>query len=117
MRLLSIDLSTTERGPRLTLAGDLDFHTAPEARDALRLLTLEQGGHLVLDLGGLAFFDSSGVTTLVHAYQLAIAASATLELAHIPPRIAQILRTVGLYDLLNASGPTAAAAPAEEPPA
>lgn len=99
----------------LTLTGDLDFHTAPEARETLQLLTLAQGGHLVLDLGDLDFFDSSGVSTLVHAYQLATKASATLELARIPPKIAQILRMVGLYYLLNASGPAAPVTRTEEP--
>ncbi|WP_190276781.1 STAS domain-containing protein [Catenulispora acidiphila] len=111
---MRIDLSITERGPRLTLAGELDFHTAPEAREALRLLTLKQGGYLVLDLGDVAFFDSSGVATLVHAYRLATQAGATLELVRIPPKIARVLRMVGVYDLLNASGPTAVTAPADE---
>lgn len=100
----------------LTLAGHLDFHTAHEARETLQLLILTRGGHLVLDLGGLDFFDSSGVSVLVHAYQLATEASATLELVRIPLKIAQILRMVGLYDLLNASGPTVPVARVEEPP-
>lgn len=116
MRLLKIDSSSTDRGPKLNLAGDLDFHTAPEAREALRLLTPAKDGYLILDLGDLDFFDSSGVTTLVHAYQLATEAGATLELTRIPPRIAQILIVVGLYDLLTGSGPTTATTLAEEPP-
>ena len=117
MRLLKIDVTRTERGPKVHLAGDLDFHTAPEAREALRLLKPPKDGYLILDLGDLDFFDSSGVTTLVHAYQLAGEAGATLELARVPPQIAQVLMVVGLYDLLTGAGPGKGTARAEEPPA
>lgn len=48
----------------VTVAGELDLATAPELRDHLAAV-LNQCEHLVLDLTGVTFVDSSGLQSLV----------------------------------------------------
>lgn len=64
---------------RLALLGDLDVATAGWLRG--RLEPLEAGGaHIVLDLRGLSFLDSVGVTELLRAHVRATHNGHRLEL-------------------------------------
>ncbi|MBF4135794.1 MULTISPECIES: STAS domain-containing protein [Streptomyces] len=86
----------TPAGPVLELIGELDHHTAPEARAVLAGLTPSTGQQLVLDLGDLAFCDSTGLTVLITARNHALAANATVVLAAVPAHLSRIFRIVGL---------------------
>jgi anti-sigma B factor antagonist len=62
--VLEIEGPVRERGvTALLLRGELDLATAAELERAVRATGL--GGHLVLDLRGLAFVDSTGLATMV----------------------------------------------------
>ena len=53
-----------------SLAGDVDLESSPRARELL--LGLVRGGRDVLvDLSGVGYIDSSGVASLIEAFQLA----------------------------------------------
>ncbi|MFD5110535.1 STAS domain-containing protein [Streptomyces cinereoruber] len=93
---LTLHTRTTPAGPVLELTGELDHHTAPEVRAALPGLTPSTGQQLVLDLGGLTFCDSTGITVLIAARNHALAANATVVLAAVPGHLERILRIVGL---------------------
>ena len=55
-------------GPCLiTVSGELDYHTGPQLRAYLDDAPCESG--LVLDLSGITYCDSTGVSVLVHAYR------------------------------------------------
>ncbi|MCS0605045.1 STAS domain-containing protein [Streptomyces sp. LP11] len=103
---LTLRTRTTAAGAVMELAGDLDHHTAPEVRDALPGLSLRPGGQLVLDLAGITFCDSSGITVLIAARNHAMAADAAMALAAVPERVARIFRIVGL-DQVFPTYPTA----------
>ncbi|MFJ3086810.1 STAS domain-containing protein [Streptomyces sp. NPDC086838] len=103
---LTLHTRTTPAGPVLELIGELDHHTAPEVRAALPSLTPSPGQQLVLDLGSLAFCDSTGISVLITARNHALAANATVVLAAVPNHLDRILRIVGL-DQVFAFHPTA----------
>jgi anti-sigma B factor antagonist len=98
-----LDLTTrpSERGCVLAMAGELDFHTSPQAHQVLRDLPLQPGQQLVLDLGGLTFCDSSGLTVLVAAHNRTQSLRASLALAAVSDNLARILRIVGLDQILT----------------
>ena len=53
-----------------SLSGDVDLESSPRARELL--LGLVRGGRSVLvDLSGVGYIDSSGVASLIEAFQLA----------------------------------------------
>jgi anti-sigma B factor antagonist len=96
MSELKIASLATDAGHRLELAGELDFHTAPRLRDALKRISLKPGQQLVFDLSGLTVCDSSGLTAFVAARNQALAADAGLVLGAVPERVLRILRISGL---------------------
>ncbi|MFE1028993.1 STAS domain-containing protein [Streptomyces sp. NPDC058818] len=93
-------LKTTTRhaptGPVLEISGDLDYTTATELRELITTLTLHPGQRLVLDLAGLEFCDSSGITALIVAHNHAHTAHADIALAAVPDHTLRVLRMVGL---------------------
>lgn len=96
MSTLTITTENIPAGPVLHIRGHLDFHTAPQLREALDGTALRPGQRLVLELAGLEFCDSSGITAFLVARNLAIAAQADIALAAVPDNTARILRIVGL---------------------
>ncbi|MGY0070301.1 STAS domain-containing protein [Streptomyces sp. QTS137] len=96
MSPLTITARDAATGPVLEITGDLDYMTAPELRQVLDRLTLAAGQLLVLDLAGLEFCDSSGITALLVARNLATEQNGDMALAAVPDNTARILRIAGL---------------------
>jgi anti-anti-sigma factor len=85
----------------LVLRGELDMATAPHlerrARDAGR------GGHLVLDLRGLGFLDSGGLSALVRLEREARGAGGGLSCLVQPDgHVRRVLDVTRLAELLGA---------------
>lgn len=93
---LHITTRDTATGPVLEITGELDYTNASELRERLTTLPLRPGRRLVLDLGGMRFCDSSGITALIAARNHAQAAQADIALAAVPAHTLRILRIVGL---------------------
>ncbi|MFC1414063.1 STAS domain-containing protein [Streptacidiphilus sp. N1-12] len=89
---------TTGTGPLVEVVGALDFETAQDFHDLLPTLALLPGQRLVLDLGAVEFFDSSGIRALLAARRLAAAGGGDLALAAVPDHIVRVLDAVGLAD-------------------
>lgn len=96
MRHLTITTRSVATGPILEITGDLDYDSAPELREAVNDLTLTSGQLLILDLAGLEYCDSSGLTVLLAARNLADEQGADMALAAVPDNTARILSITGL---------------------
>jgi anti-sigma B factor antagonist len=93
---LTVTTRTTSAGPVLELTGELDHHSAAQVRDVLLDLRVQPGQQLIIDLAGLTFCDSSGITVLIAARNHALTARAGIALAAVPDRVVRIFRIVGL---------------------
>ena len=109
MNALTVTVRADGAWAVLEVAGDLDHHTAPQIRDAVQAQALGPGRGLVLDLGGLTFCDSSGITAVVVARALARDADAAVVLAALPDRVARIFALVGLTEVFTVHRTTAEA--------
>ncbi|WP_326943800.1 STAS domain-containing protein [Amycolatopsis sp. NBC_00348] len=89
-------------GTVLEFAGELDAATSPDALAAIQALTLNRGEHLVVDLSALTFCDSSGISALLAARNLALAADAGIALVAVPGQLQRSLRLIGLADFFPA---------------
>jgi anti-sigma B factor antagonist len=99
---LAVTLQADPAGPCLiTASGELDYHTGPKLKAYLDDAPLESGAALVLDLSGISYCDSTGVSVLAHAYQRAEAAGVTLALAGAAPAIFRLLSFTGLDRLFR----------------
>jgi len=98
-------------GHLLELAGALDLDTVDGVRAAIARTDLGPGRQLVVDLAGVTFCDSSGLTALVAARNRAVAAEAGIALVAVPEDVARTLHLVGL-DQVFPTHPTVDAAEA-----
>jgi anti-sigma B factor antagonist len=96
MSQLKITTRDAASGPVLEIAGELDYTNACELRELLTTLSLKPGQCLVLDLAGMEFCDSSGLTALIAARAHAHSARSDIALAAVPAHTLRVLRIVGL---------------------
>jgi anti-sigma B factor antagonist len=78
------------------LTGDLDGDTCAQLSAALAAGA--PTGSLVIDLGGLTFIDSSGITELVEAREACIKRKATFTLRSTTPPVRRVLEITGLLE-------------------
>ncbi|MEV1051093.1 STAS domain-containing protein [Streptomyces sp. NPDC049887] len=101
MNPLKITTRGDRTGPILEIVGDVDYSTAEQLRHRFTALTLSPGQRLVLDLAGMTFCDSSGITALIAARNHALAAHADIALASVPAQTSRVLRIVGLDQIFT----------------
>jgi anti-anti-sigma factor len=81
----------------MVLAGELDVSTAPLLRDRLAEVTDELETELVLDIGGLTFIDSTGLSLIVSEHKALKARGAHLVVCS-PTKMAQRLFEISGLD-------------------
>ena len=89
-----------ERAPgRYSLYGELDMATASQLRDLDDI-----HGPLLLDLDGVSFLDSSGVSGLIQLRERCPHQSCTFLIERCSAPAERVLRIVGLYEILTEDG-------------
>ncbi|MGW6486195.1 STAS domain-containing protein [Streptomyces sp. NPDC055056] len=91
MSHLRITPRNAPAGPVVEVTGDLDYAAVPGFRETVIGLPLAPGQLLTLDLAGLAYCDSTGLTALVAAHDLAIERGAHMVLVGVPDDLLRIL--------------------------
>ncbi len=109
MSPLKITTRDAATGPVLEIFGELDYANAADLRDLVSTLTLRPGQRLVLDMKGVEFCDSSGITALIAARGHAHAAQADILLVAVPAHTLRTLHIVGLDQIfaIHTDGGTA----------
>lgn len=89
-----------DRGVVLALFGELDVVSAPELEQRLGEVLAEPHVRVMLDLNGLSFVDSAGVSVLIRAKQRAASDGRTLVLRRPTEQLERVFALVGLADWL-----------------
>ena len=105
----SVAARTIGAGAVVTVEGELDVATAPRLRAGVAALPLGSGQLLVVNLAGVTFCDSSGISALIAARNVAEAAGAGVALAAVPARLSRTFGLIGLADFFPAYPSTEAA--------
>jgi anti-sigma B factor antagonist len=79
----------------VSLAGEIDLHTSPEARKLI-LTCLQDSRPTLVDLGDVAYIDSSGVASLVEGFQLARQRQLDFGLVRVSPAVLNVLKLARL---------------------
>lgn len=79
----------------LTVRGEADIESAPELRSALAEAA-SKAQLIVLDLAGLEFIDSSGISVLIQAQSKATEEDRGLVLRNVPEQTARVFDVAGL---------------------
>jgi anti-sigma B factor antagonist len=95
---VDLTLSTRQEGDRTVVAvgGEIDVYTAPKLRE--HLIDLVSGGtnHLIIDMEGVDFLDSTGLGVLVGGLKRVRSQDGSLHLVCTQDRILKIFRITGL---------------------
>ena len=89
-----------DRGVVLALGGELDVVSAPELEQRLDEVLAEPHDRVMLDLNGLSFVDSAGVSVLIKAKQRAASDGRTLVLRRPTEQLERVFALVGLANWL-----------------
>ena len=87
-------------------SGDIDFNSSPDVRKVL-LDVLAGGTDVVVDMGNVRYIDSSGVASLIEAYQGAKSAGVQFVLANVSRpalrvlQLARLEKVFAIYDSVD----------------
>ncbi|OLE28920.1 MAG: hypothetical protein AUG44_06065 [Actinobacteria bacterium 13_1_20CM_3_71_11] len=100
---MTLAISVDDRLPPAVLAvgGDLDLNTAPELLQALTRLVDAGERVVVVDLAGVEFCDSSGLSVLVRVRNRLAGLGGSLALAAPTPIVQRVLEVSGLDEIFG----------------
>ena len=98
---LTVQLMTDAQGVTLRLDGELDLETSVEFDR--RLAAIDQAGisRLLIDLGGVTFMDSRGLSSIVRAHQSAEANGHTLVVRRGSNQVQRLFALTGIDERLT----------------
>lgn len=97
----SVCISMDGQRVTVTVDGDVDSMTAPSLVGVLSAMIGAGHRDVVVDLGGVTFFDARGVSVLATAAGVAASAGATVTLRFVSVFVRRILDITGVSDLLE----------------
>jgi anti-sigma B factor antagonist len=96
-----VSVSRSDGRVLIAVDGELDLATAPELRDVLVALPEEGAREVTLDLTGLEFIDSTGLSVLVMAFTRERAAGGSLVIRNPSQSVTRILEITGLVSVFT----------------
>ena len=95
---MDLSLSTRTEGDAtvVVVGGEIDVYTAPKLREQLIDLVSSGNYHLVVDMEGVDFLDSTGLGVLVGGLKKVRAYDGSMELICSQDRLLKIFRITGL---------------------
>jgi len=106
-----LTLATREVGDATVVAvgGEIDVYTAPRLRDKITELVGDGVYHLIIDMEGVEFLDSTGLGVLVGGLKKVRAHDGSLQLICTQERLLKIFRITGLAKVFTIHASTEAA--------
>lgn len=80
----------------IRVAGEIDVYSAPQLREAILALIGTGVSHVIADLRGVDFLDSTGLGAIVGGHKRLRTNDGSLVLAASPDRIVRLFRITGL---------------------
>ncbi|GLY14182.1 anti-sigma-B factor antagonist [Kineosporia sp. NBRC 101677] len=95
---MELTVATRREGVQtvISVAGEIDVYTAPTLRERLNELVAEGEYHLVVDMAGVDFLDSTGLGVLVGGLKRARSHEGSLQLVCDQEKILKVFRITGL---------------------
>ena len=85
----------------IAVNGEIDVYTAPRLREMLIRLVDEEKYHLIVDMEGVEFLDSTGLGVLVGGLKRVRSHDGGIDLVCTQGRILRIFRITGLNKVFN----------------
>lgn len=91
----------TENVIRGIIEGELDTFTAPQLKEELEAIELQEGTNVEIDLSKLNYMDSTGLGVFVGFYKRAKREQANVKLVGLSARLRRLFEITGLSDLME----------------
>lgn len=101
----------------VSVFGEVDILTTPRLRDELIDLIAAGQHHLILDLEGVTFLDSTGLGVLVGALKRVRHVQGSMRLVCTSERLLKIFRITGLHEIFAIHKSVAQGVATADPPA
>jgi stage II sporulation protein AA (anti-sigma F factor antagonist) len=101
---MSISMQIRQQGDVLIarLGGELDHHTADKVKGHLeQQLAKGHTKHLVVNLAGMHFMDSSGLGVLIGRYKQIKQLGGQMKVSNVDPAIYRIIEMSGLFKIIQ----------------
>lgn len=93
---LGLDVTERDQWSVLAVNGEVDVATAPRLRERLIQLVNQGRHHVVVDLSGVDFLDSTGLGVLIGALKRVRTHDGELALVCSEPRVLKVFEITGL---------------------
>jgi anti-sigma B factor antagonist len=93
----------------LTVAGEVDLNTAPQLKERINGLIAQGHANLVVDLEGVEFMDSTGLSALVSGLMRTSESGGGMAVVCTRPQVLRLLTLTGLDQVLKVYGSVAEA--------
>jgi anti-anti-sigma factor len=98
---LTVRLTSDARGVVVTLEGELDLETTPEFDRQLAAIDKTPLTRLLIDLGGVDFMDSTGLSSIIRAHRVAESNGHVLVLRRGSKQVRRLFELTGVDDRLT----------------
>ena len=98
---LSVTVHMDDTRVRVDVAGEVDTASITRLQDALDDALSGHPTGVIVNLADVTFMDSSGINTLIRAYNTATRTGTTLTVINCPPIVRRVLTITGVFDLLT----------------
>lgn len=84
------------------LEGEIDHHESIELREQWQQYLQKNGiVHVVLNLAGVNFMDSSGIGVVLGRYKEVISKGGELVVCHVTPPVERLFKMAGIYKIIR----------------
>lgn len=97
---MSFRIAESDEGVTVHLSGEIDLDRSPEARKAL-LAAVATGRGVTVDMAEVDYMDSSGVATLVEAFQKSSSTHQPFQLVRVRERVLKVLQLARLDQVFD----------------
>ena len=100
-----MEITTRQSGtvPVVTVAGDIDGQTAPQAQKEL-LAIIANNPTLVLDMSGVGYLSSAGLRVMLMLYRQAVAKNGRIVLVGLSEEITDTMSMTGFLRFFTLAG-------------
>lgn len=99
---LNINLETKDNVLLVRLKGELDHHTAENLREKVsEIIEKNKIHHIVLNLQGLTFMDSSGLGVILGRYKQIQSQGGEMVVCSISPPVKRLFDMSGLFKIIR----------------
>jgi anti-sigma B factor antagonist len=100
---VDLELKASANGDRmvLTVDGEVDLNTAPQLKERIHELIAQGHSNLVVDLEGVEFMDSTGLSALVSGLMRTSESGGGLSVVCTRPQVLRLLGLTGLDQVLK----------------